>query len=55
MVLMKNTIKNIKSTVKDKKHKWKWMHAGKKRLWQMIMQKNPADCHEHKRVQINSW
>ena len=30
------------------------MHAGKKRLWQMIMQKNPADRHEHKLVQINS-
>ena len=30
------------------KTKWKWMLKGKKRFWQMIMRKNPVDCHEHK-------
>ena len=36
------------------KTKWKWMLKGKKRFWQMIMRKNPVDCHEHKGVQIKS-
>ena len=34
----------------NKKNKWKWIRAGKKRFRQM---KNLADCHEQ-RVQINS-